>query len=118
MSEQIYGVSEVGPDRPKRPKTGGRQVGTPNRITADVRRAIAALAENNTDRVQRWLDRVAEQNPAEALRIWLQLLEFTMPKLRAATVDVRDGVPRPVGQLSLAELQAIVVGTGEPVRPK
>jgi hypothetical protein len=68
----------------KRPKTGGRQRGTPNRVTADLRQALRDLAEGNANCVQGWLDRVAEDDPAEALRLWLALLRFVTPTLQAA----------------------------------
>jgi len=37
--------SKVEPSRPKRPKTGGRVAGTPNKATAEVKRAAQAYTE-------------------------------------------------------------------------
>jgi hypothetical protein len=37
-------TSKVGADRPKRPKTGGRQKGTPNKTTATLKDAILLAA--------------------------------------------------------------------------
>ena len=37
--------STVEPSRPKRPKTGGRVAGTPNKATAEVKRAAQAYTE-------------------------------------------------------------------------
>lgn len=70
----------------KRQKTGGRQKGTLNRVTADIRQALRDLAEGNADSVQGWLDRVAETDPAEAMRLWLALLRFVTPTLAAAAI--------------------------------
>jgi hypothetical protein len=50
-------------------KTGGRQKGTPNRVTADVRQAFADLVRGNLDNVQRCLGRVAQESPARALEL-------------------------------------------------
>jgi len=83
------------------PKTGGRRTGTPNKITRDIRTALRDLAEGNADRVQEWLDRVAEKDPAEALRLWLALLRFVTPTLQAAAVA--DITPRRTSE-RLAEL--------------
>jgi hypothetical protein len=44
------------------------------------------LAEINADHVQNWLDRVAQDDPAEALRLWLALLRFVTPVLAAAAI--------------------------------
>jgi hypothetical protein len=71
----------------KRPKTGGRIKGTPNRVTADIRQALKDLADDNAGRVQEWLDRVAQSDPAEAMRLWLALLRFVTPTLQAAAIE-------------------------------
>ncbi len=73
--------------RGRRPKTGGRQKGTPNRITADVRATLRELAEANAGRVQEWLDRVAEDDPGEAIRLYLSLCRYVVPVLSAAAVS-------------------------------
>jgi hypothetical protein len=85
-AKMVRAVTEIVPSRPKRPKAGGRQRGTPNRVTTDIRRALRDLAEGNANLVQGWLDRVAENDPAEALRLWLALLRFVTPTLQAAAI--------------------------------
>lgn len=82
----VFRMSKLVVSRPKRPKHGGRQKGTPNRITVDLRRALRDLADSNASRVQEWLDRVAEADPAEAIRLWLALLRFVTPTLQAAAI--------------------------------
>lgn len=103
-------MAEVDAERLKRPKTGGRQKGTPNRVTADMRQAMSALAEGNVQRVQEWLDEVAGTDPARAVELFLRLLEFVLPKLRAISVGAHADVPQSVRQMSIAELEALVSG--------
>ena len=67
-------------------KARGRPPGAPNKITRDIRAALRDLAEGNADRVQSWLDSVAEKDPAEALRLWLGLLRYVTPTLQAAAI--------------------------------
>ena len=67
-------------------KPRGRPPGAPNKITRDIRAALRDLAEGNADRVQSWLDSVAEKDPAEALRLWLGLLRYVTPTLQAAAI--------------------------------
>jgi hypothetical protein len=67
-------------------KSRGRPPGAPNKITRDIRAALRDLAEGNADRVQSWLDAVAEKDPAEALRLWLGLLRYVTPTLQAAAI--------------------------------
>jgi hypothetical protein len=57
---------------PCTPKTGGRQRGTPNRATFNVRQAIAIFAQENAHRLQKWLDRGAEDDPAKAAELFLE----------------------------------------------
>lgn len=92
------------------PKTGGRQKGTPNSLTRDVRTALRDLAENNAENVQQWLDSVAEESPAEALRLYLMLIRYVIPVLSAAAIA--DVTPKPPRQalyaMSNDELLALI----------
>jgi hypothetical protein len=89
-----------------RAKSGGRQRGTPNRVTADIRQALRDLADGNAQRVQEWLDRVAQTDPGEAMRLWLALLRFVTPTLQAAAIAdlTPSGTPQALFKLSDAEL--------------
>jgi len=60
---------------------GGSRKGIPNRITADVRAAIAVFAEANVGRLQEWLDAVAAKDPAKAADLFVRVLEYHVPKL-------------------------------------
>jgi hypothetical protein len=104
-------MSEMDGVRQRRIKTGGRQTGTPNRVTADIRAALRDLAEGNAHLVQQWLDRVAADDPAEALRLWLALLRFVTPTLQAAAIA--DITPKStsdrLAQMSNEELMEIVL---------
>lgn len=62
-------------------KTGGRKRGTPNKSTADVRAAVALLAQNKVAEVERWLAKGAKSDPLGAVRAFVQLLEYHIPKL-------------------------------------
>ena len=80
-------IHEARVGRPKGTrKTGGRQKGTSNLVTRELRATLRDLAEGNADRVQSWLDRIAQDDPAEAVRLWLALLRFVTPTLQAAAI--------------------------------
>lgn len=64
------------------PKTGGRQPGVTNKTTAQAREAIAMFVDNNAHRLEGWLDRVAEDNPAEAFKLFQSVVEYHIPKLQ------------------------------------
>ena len=90
-------------------KTGGRQTGTPNRVTTEARQAIAEFVDGNTHRLSEWLDAVARgipridpetgkvtdeyvvrPNPAKAFDMFHSILEFHVPKLTRMQVSGQD----------------------------
>lgn len=71
-------------------RRGGRKKGTPNKVTADIKLALKDLADQNVANVQSWLDKVAQEDPAKALGLYLQLLEFSVSK-QARIVDLTTG---------------------------
>lgn len=101
-------MSEVVRSRSKRPRTGGRQKGTPNVATRDVREAIATLAEGNVHKLQEWLDAIAKKDPAKAADLFVRLLEYHIPKLARSEVDVSaKTVSAQLVQMSDGELLSI-----------
>jgi hypothetical protein len=73
-------------------KTGGRQPGSPNKVTREFRETVRLLLEKNADNVEVWLERVADgyddvkPNPEKALGLLAQLAEFAAPKLARTEV--------------------------------
>lgn len=74
-------------------KTGGRAKGTPNKATADVRAAIAQLLEHAAPKMVVWLDRVAKDDPAQALNIVSRMTEYHIPKLQRTELGGLGGRP-------------------------
>lgn len=63
---------------------GASRKGIPNRSTALAREAIARFADGNAHRLQEWLDQIAEdekQGPSVAFRLFMEVLEYHVPKL-------------------------------------
>lgn len=68
----------------------GRKKGVPNKATANAREAIARLVDGNAERMQEWLDRIAdEEGPMAAWRCMTDVIEYHIPKL-ARTEHVGD----------------------------
>lgn len=70
----------------------GRQKGSPNKVTRDVRQALAQFAEGNVERLQTWLDGIARKDPAKAAEVYLRVLEYHIPKLQRTEVSGEIGV--------------------------
>lgn len=84
-----------------------------NAITqARLQFALSELAERNVDKVDQWLTEVGTRSPAEAIRLFLDLLEFRMPKMKAAQVVANltpnGGDGRQMKDMSIEELQSII----------
>lgn len=82
---------------PKGVRLGGRAKGTPNKATADVRAAIALIAERNIKKLESWLTRVAEDDPAKAADILLRAIEYHIPKLGRLEHTGKDGDDLTIG---------------------
>lgn len=94
-------------------KTGGRQAGTPNKVTREFRETVRNLLEGNADNIAVWLAQVAEGHgdvrpaPDKALDLLAKLAEFAAPKLSRTEVTGEDGGPvKTVTEFVLAPFKA------------
>jgi hypothetical protein len=66
---------------------GGSRKGIPNKATAQAKEAIARFVDGNADRLQEWLDQIAEEDgPKAAFACFTDLLEYHVPKLARTEV--------------------------------
>ena len=66
-------------------RLGGRQAGTPNKATANVRKWIEELLEDNFDSIREDLKRMSAKDRVNAL---LSLIPYTTPKQMATASTV------------------------------
>ena len=78
----------------------GRKPGTPNRDVALAREAIAKFVDNNTERLQGWLDHIAKENPLAAFNCVRDLIEYHVPKLQRQEVQPLDKNGQPTDPIS------------------
>jgi hypothetical protein len=90
---------------------GGRAKGTPNKVTADARAAIAQFVDDNAHRLQKWLDEIAdgkqddegkyiiEPDPEKAFSLFQSVIEYHVPKLARTehTGEVKNQVTLTLG---------------------
>lgn len=114
-TEQRLELALRDPNAPAAMSQGQVKAVSQNRI----RSAMAELAHGNIDNVHHWLRQLAEgifdaegkcvsrPDPKGALEAFMELAQFSLPKLKAVAIDVRssDGS---VKQLSVADLEKIV----------
>jgi hypothetical protein len=75
----------------KRPAKAGRKPGVPNKDVADVRATIKLVAERKVLELETWLNRVARKDPDKAMSLYLNMLEYHVPKLQRTEVTGLDG---------------------------
>jgi len=60
----------------------GKPKGSANATTRNAREAISAFVEGNVERLNGWLDAIAEKDPEKAYRCLMDVLEYHVPKLQ------------------------------------
>lgn len=68
-------------------KTGGRQAGTPNKVSSAVRGAIAKMLDEyfNSDT---FINDIAELEPKDRVTAMEKFAAYVSPKLQATTLDM------------------------------
>lgn len=70
-----------------RVKSGGRQLGTPNRNTAELRQALSNFLGANMERMQEDLNKVS---PGSRLRILIEISKLILPQIKAQEENYND----------------------------
>lgn len=89
---------------PKKKKTGGRQKGTPNKTTAQIKDMIVGLVGNQMEKWPAVIDKMMKEDPAEAMKITGRLIDYVLPKqtkidlegeinhkIQKITVEIKNG---------------------------
>jgi len=87
-------------------KGAGRPAGSPNKSTSIAREAIARFVDGNTDKMQGWLEQVANgvydeaegkyivfPNPEKAFQMLQSVVEYHVPKLARQELVGDDKAP-------------------------
>ena len=93
-----------------------RPKGSPNKATADARKAIADFVDGNAHRLTGWLDQVSQgildkktglyavpPNPVKAFEMFQSVVEYHVPKLARTELTGKDGEPLKVWATSKDE---------------
>jgi hypothetical protein len=70
---------------PKGFKAGGREKGTPNKMTAELRAKFEKLLDDNLESIQTDLDRM---QPRFRVHYIIELAKFCVPTLKAQEIDL------------------------------
>ena len=68
----------------ERNKTGGRKIGTPNKIPSNLKATIQGIVERQFETLEEDLESI---DPKDKLNIVLKLIEYVLPKQRETKID-------------------------------
>jgi hypothetical protein len=71
--------------------SNGRPKGSPNKFTDKVRSNLSKLTDQKLSDLQDALEEVRSESPAKYVELYLKMLEYTMPKLRAIDTKMELG---------------------------
>lgn len=77
----------------------GRPKGSINRTTEQAKLAISRIANYGLENFKEDLDRIREENPIEAAKLSIRLLEFIVPK--KSSVDVRAEIDQRIHSITV-----------------
>jgi hypothetical protein len=77
----------------------GRPVGAINRSTEQAKLAIARLANSGLDALREDLVKIRKEDPLEAAKIYLKLIEYIVPK--KAQVELKGEINQKIQQISV-----------------
>jgi len=77
----------------------GRPKGKVNRSTEEAKLSIARIANYGLDNFKEDLEKIREQDPVEAAKLSIRLLEFIVPKQKA--VEMRAEIDQRIQQVTV-----------------
>jgi hypothetical protein len=83
----------------------GRPKGSMNRSTEMAKLTLARLADKGLNNINEDLEKIRKKDPAEAAKIYLKLLEFVVPKLKAIDMQVSGEVSTKVEDIKVEIVQ-------------
>ena len=79
----------------------GRPAGKLNTSTEMAKLTLARLAAKGLDDISEDIDKIREQNPVKAAEIYIKLLEYVIPRLKAVDMKVDAEVTAKVEQIKV-----------------
>jgi hypothetical protein len=77
----------------------GRPAGQLNRSTEQAKLTIARLANRGLDNISEDLEKIRKQDPLEAAKLYLKLLEYIVPK--KAQMEISGHIDQRIHQISV-----------------
>jgi hypothetical protein len=92
-------------------KLGGRKAGAVNRSTEQAKLTIARLANKGLDNITEDLEKIRKENPIEAAKLYLKLLEYIVPKKSA--IELKGEIKQQIQQVTVTVIKKEMNGIGD-----
>lgn len=70
-------------------KTGGRTIGSTNKVTADLRNMVKNIVEENMEQIRQ---DIATLTPRERVAVIEKLMQYVIPKIQSVELDAQKEV--------------------------
>lgn len=87
----------------------GRPAGKLNRSTEQAKLTIARVANQGLNNISEDLEKIRKENPIEAAKLYLKLLEYIVPKKQQ--IDVQGQISQRIEQISVHVIEKDRDGT-------
>lgn len=66
--------------------------GVPNKNTLEIREAFRQLLEAQSPKLTKWIEAVADEDPAKAIDLLLKMSEYILPKLQRTEIQTEINI--------------------------
>jgi hypothetical protein len=80
-------------------KLGGRRPGALNRSSEEAKLAVARIANQGLDAFREDIEKIRKENPIEAAKLYLRLLEYIVPKKSA--IELKGEIKQQIQQVTV-----------------
>jgi hypothetical protein len=80
-------------------RLGGRKPGAVNRSTEQAKLTIARIANSALDNLKEDLEKIRKENPVEAAKLYLKLLEYIVPK--KSSIELKGEIKQQIQQVTV-----------------
>jgi hypothetical protein len=78
---------------------GGRRPGALNRSSEEAKLAVARIANQGLDAFREDIEKIRKENPIEAAKLYLRLLEYIVPKKSA--IELKGEIKQQIQQVTV-----------------
>jgi hypothetical protein len=80
-------------------RLGGRKPGALNRSSEEAKLAVARIANQGLDAFREDIEKIRKENPIEAAKLYLRLLEYIVPKKSA--IELKGEIKQQIQQVTV-----------------